>query len=68
MEDLKVSRDQAFSMIEEHDSIQYRVLNYMTAGINYGGRVTDQFDNKFITTFSKLFINEQIAEENTDKP
>jgi len=27
MEDLKVSRDQAFAMIEEHDSIQARVLN-----------------------------------------
>ena len=39
-EDLIVSRRQLKIFIEEYEQVPYKVLNYIGASINYGGRVT----------------------------
>ena len=45
-EDLMVSRRQLKIFIEEYDLVPFKVLNYIGAEINYGGRVTDDNDRK----------------------
>eukprot|EP00341_Mesodinium_pulex_P001176 CAMPEP_0116895828 /NCGR_PEP_ID=MMETSP0467-20121206/5241_1 /TAXON_ID=283647 /ORGANISM="Mesodinium pulex, Strain SPMC105" /LENGTH=106 /DNA_ID=CAMNT_0004566727 /DNA_START=318 /DNA_END=640 /DNA_ORIENTATION=- len=35
----------------------------LDAKINYGGRVTDDKDERFITTFIKQFINEELIDQ-----
>jgi dynein heavy chain len=43
--------------------IPYKVLNYIGAEINYGGRVTDDKDSRLIITILRTFINPGILEE-----
>lgn len=49
-EDLMVSRRQLKIFIEDYEQVPYKVLNYIGAEINYGGRVTDDKDVRLITT------------------
>lgn len=35
-------------LLDEYDEIPYKVLNYLGAEINYGGRVTDDKDVRLI--------------------
>lgn len=49
-EDLMVSRRQLKIFIEEYDLVPFKVLNYIGAEINYGGRVTDDKDVRLIKT------------------
>ena len=44
----------------EYDLVPYKVLNYIGAEINYGGRVTDDKDSRLIITILRTFINENI--------
>lgn len=41
----------------------YKVLNYLGAEINYGGRVTDDKDVRLIKTILRRYINENIVED-----
>lgn len=56
-EDLSVSRRQLKIFIEEYDEVPYKVLNYIGAAINYGGRVTDDKDVRLISTILKTYVN-----------
>jgi dynein heavy chain len=49
--------------LDEYDFIPYKVLNYLGAEINYGGRVTDDKDVRLIKTILKKYINEGIVED-----
>lgn len=49
-EDLMVSRRQLKIFIEDYEQVPYKVLNYIGAEINYGGRVTDDKDVRLIKT------------------
>jgi len=40
-EDLIVSRRQLKIFVEDYEEVPYKVLNYIGADINYGGRVTE---------------------------
>jgi len=40
-EDLLVSRRQLKIFVETYDEVPFKVLNYIGADINYGGRVTE---------------------------
>lgn len=59
-EDLMVSRRQLKIFIEEYDLVPYKVLNYIGAEINYGGRVTDDKDVRLIKTILTQYINPEI--------
>lgn len=49
--------------MDEYEIIPYKVLNYLGAEINYGGRVTDDKDVRLIKTILKKYINENIMED-----
>jgi len=44
-------------MINDSDTIQYKVLRTYAAVLNYGGRVTDDKDERFIKTLVNRFLN-----------
>jgi len=46
--------------LDEYQVIPYKVLNYLGAEINYGGRVTDDKDVRLIKTILKKYINEDM--------
>jgi len=52
-EDLTVTRDQLYLMLEETNKVEFKVLRFNASVINYGGRVTDDKDERFIMTFAK---------------
>jgi len=45
-------------MLEETNKVEFKVLRFNASVINYGGRVTDDKDERFIMTFANRFINE----------
>lgn len=47
-------------LLDEYVEVPYKVLNYLGAEINYGGRVTDDKDVRLITTILKTYINPQV--------
>ena len=55
-EDLGVCKKQLKLFLDEYKDIPYKVLNYIGAEINYGGRVTDDKDVRLIKTILKIYI------------
>lgn len=49
--------------MDDYEEIPYRVLNYLGAEVNYGGRVTDDKDIRLIKSILKRFVQ---AETLTD--
>eukprot|EP00466_Bigelowiella_natans_P015986 jgi/Bigna1/46472/estExt_Genewise1.C_40322 len=54
--DLDVSVAQLRDFLDMYDEIPYKVLNYLTYDINYGGRVTDDKDRRTIACILEDFI------------
>lgn len=50
-------------LLDEYEIIPYKVLNYLGAEINYGGRVTDDKDGLLIRTILKTYIRPEALEE-----
>ena len=46
-------------LLDEYDKIPYKVIQYLGAEINYGGRVTDDKDVRLITTIIKKYLNQE---------
>lgn len=55
-EDLTVCKRQLKMLLEEYEKVPYKVMQYLGAEINYGGRVTDNKDGRLITTLIKKYI------------
>lgn len=47
-------------LLDEYASVPYKVLNYLGAEINYGGRVTDDKDVRLIKTILKKYITPDV--------
>lgn len=62
-EDLMVSITQLKTFVQDYDIIPYKVLNYIGAEINYGGRVTDDKDSRLIITILRTYINAGILDD-----
>jgi len=58
-----VSRKQLKIFIENYEEVPYKVLNYICAEINYGGRVTDDKDGRLIINILKTYFMEGIFED-----
>ena len=43
-------------LLDEYEEIPYKVINFLGAEINYGGRVTDDKDERLIKTILKIYI------------
>jgi len=46
--------------------VQYKVIRFLLATINYGGRITDDKDERFIKSFVTTFITPELV-KNRDK-
>merc|ERR1719476_906519 len=57
-EDLKVCQQQLMLFINQYEEVPYKVLNFLGARINYGGRVTDDKDKLLISTILETYICE----------
>lgn len=55
-EDLMVCRKQLKMFLDEYDEIPFKVLNYLGSEINYGGRVTDDKDERLIETILRKYV------------
>uniref|UniRef100_A0A0G4EZA7 AAA+ ATPase domain-containing protein n=1 Tax=Chromera velia CCMP2878 TaxID=1169474 RepID=A0A0G4EZA7_9ALVE len=62
-EDLIVSQRQLKLFLDNYDYIPYKVLNYIGAQINYGGRVTDDKDKRLIQYILKTYMNPTLVEQ-----
>ena len=47
-------------LLDDYEEIPYKVLNFLGAEINYGGRVTDDKDVRLITTIIKVYVNPDV--------
>ena len=59
-EDWMVSRKQIKIFLEEYENIPYQVLDYLIGDINYGGRVTDDKDQRLIKTILSTYLTPDI--------
>jgi dynein heavy chain len=55
-----VSRKQIKIFLEEYEQIPYQVLDYLIGDINYGGRVTDDKDQRLIKTILETYLTPSI--------
>lgn len=52
-------------LLDQYDVVPYKVLNYLGAEINYGGRVTDDKDVRLIKTIMKRYVNSDVFKSPT---
>jgi dynein heavy chain len=45
----------------DNDEIPWDAMQFMTGQINYGGRVTDDFDRLLLMTMLSIFQNEDLV-------
>jgi len=62
-EDLGVCKKQLKTFLDEYEEIPYKVLNFIGAEINYGGRVTDDKDVRLINTILAIYINPDVLSD-----
>ena len=62
-EDLYCCRLQLRTFVEEYDVVPYKVLNFLGAEINYGGRVTDIWDVVLIKNILQTYIRAETLED-----
>jgi dynein heavy chain len=56
--DLQVCLDQLKLFLNDYEQIPWDVLQFLTAEINYGGRVSDDKDRRLLNTIVSGYINE----------
>lgn len=61
-EDWMVSKKQLVIFLDQYKDIPYKVLDYLIGDINYGGRVTDSYDQRLIKTILATYLNESILQ------
>lgn len=50
-------------LLDDYDNVPYKVINFLGAEINYGGRVTDDKDVRLIKTILKNYINVDVMRD-----
>jgi len=51
-------------LLDEYKDIPYKVINFLGAEINYGGRVTDDKDVRLIKNILSNYINPKVLMDN----
>ncbi|KAI8438606.1 hypothetical protein MSG28_011048 [Choristoneura fumiferana] len=46
--------------LEPGESISWTTVRYMVSAVQYGGRVTDDYDNRLLVTFTRVWLSEQL--------
>lgn len=62
-EDLNVCKRQLKMLLDDYKDIPFKVLNFLGAEINYGGRVTDDKDLRLIKTILATYINPEMLRD-----
>lgn len=62
--DLRICFSQLKMFLIEYSEIPYKVLKYTAGHINYGGRVTDDWDRRCIMNILEDFYNADVVDEN----
>lgn len=62
--DLRICISQLKMFLEEYDEIPFKVLKYTAGHINYGGRVTDDWDRRCLMNVLGDFYSEPVLETN----
>ena len=63
MGDMTISLRQCQMMLNEYESDQFKALNYLIGECNYGGRVTDDKDRRFLCCALYDFFNPEVYED-----
>lgn len=66
-EDWTVSKKQLKIFLEQYSEIPFKVLDYLIGDINYGGRVTDDKDQRLIKNILSCYITDKIFETSSYK-
>jgi len=61
--DLETSTTVMKMLIEEQESIPWDSMLFVSGHINYGGRVTDDWDRRCLITILKIFYTKEILED-----
>ncbi|PRP75973.1 hypothetical protein PROFUN_01689 [Planoprotostelium fungivorum] len=61
--DLTISVRQLRMFLEEYAEIPYKLLRFLTGDINYGGRVTDDWDRRTLMNILYDYYNDEILQE-----
>ncbi|PIO13246.1 hypothetical protein AB205_0103730, partial [Aquarana catesbeiana] len=62
--DLRICISQLRMFLEEYTDIPYKVLRYTAGEINYGGRVTDDWDRRCLLSILQDFYQPPVLEDN----
>eukprot|EP00392_Amoebophrya_sp_AT5.2_P006223 g6233.t1 len=62
-EDLATCRRQALHFLDKYEEVPYKVMNYLGAKINYGGRVTDAQDKILASAILSIYICPALVEK-----
>jgi dynein heavy chain len=62
-EDLVTCRRQLCAFVDDYDFVPIKVLCFMGAAINYGGRVTDDKDKRLIQSIIKRYVAIDLVEQ-----
>ena len=59
---MDVCRKQLKIFLDDYDEVPFKVINFLGAEINYGGRVTDYIDGRLAKSIMQRFINPEALE------
>lgn len=61
--DLQVSMELLYMLLQEHSSVPWEALRYLTGEISYGGRVTDEWDRRCLKSILSKYFTPNILED-----
>ena len=63
MTDLYVCVRQLQGFLDKYDEVPYKVIAFLSGQINYGGRVTDDWDRRTLMTILELYVTPSVLQE-----
>jgi dynein heavy chain len=61
--DLSISQRQLKMMLDQYDEVPVKALTYLFGQLNYGGRVTDDWDRRTITHILEAYVTNKILDD-----
>ncbi len=63
--DLKISLKQSQIFVCDYEEVPYQALNYLIGECHYGGRVTDDWDRRTLSTLLLDFCNDRLVQDDS---